>query len=1028
MTENDWAVAARRAPAPPLPLSGELVRTRLIAELTRRFDVPVTTIVAGAGFGKSTLLGQAIRANQVEPRGIDAWVSCEPGDEDALRLARVMTTMLGGSSPRGRGTPADLVLTAFGDLAPLDVCLILDDLHELRPASPAAHLLGELVRNLPPHAHLVLASREPLTVPLSRLRATGTLVEIDAGALAFTAVEMATLADLHGRDVVDVDGLAGWPSLVRLALSAPNLAAPQFLWEEVVGALSPRDQTLLLALATLGCASAEDVVRVAGDEGDLDRLVAKVPLLRVEDDGRFGVHRLWEDAVERLFPADEVRAVRQRALELLRERGDPARGGWLALRWGDEHALRRAAYNLVRTSFGALPVATASRWLSEAPRTARVSPELELLSLALRQSLRFDDPDLDHDIDVLIKRFGVEDRAVPLALGTVIAHGRGDEVRLFTLAQQVEGLPGARREPLLRFLTGAVAAALAGLSGDVERSLSEIDALPFSKVPHAVTELVTRLHAAMLVIAGRAEEAVPVSDRLVGSANGYVRGMPGQVRWAAGDPSPYRLTRPAYEAPADTNLRDELFRAAFNTALYSAFGDRQGVEAMRPVLDRTAAGHLDGRDSAIVTVSNAARLVLAHDEKRAAAALASHLSSFPLSLRVSEVFLRRGPAVAYVCSREVREFWDAHPVGPSHDRCLRLARLLIDARQGSLGSDLVLPEVSAFLTALPLPWSAELLARSRDAGCVTADQRLGELAEWTGAALWHELDWLVTHGDDAVAAGARTLRGLVPDPTRASLRVDVLGPLRLAVDRVAVERAEARRARVRMVIVLLVLAGPIRRERLTELIWPELDPEAAARNLRVTLSRLRHLLEPDRHPGEPCLSLRMDSEWIAIAGRPYIDSDLWQLRDHLDEVEAAQRDGDSERAVAHLEEACALWRGEPCSDVAVLPDIAPAVEEVMRSLVDAMLRLGELRLVAGRFDGALAYAQRAVTAAPYSERARRLVIAAQLQRRDREGLQRALLEVDDMLRDLGVDPEPSTQMLMRQAQARIVEPSAPADV
>jgi hypothetical protein len=56
------------------------------------------------------------------------------------------------------------------------------------------------------------------------------------------------------------------------------------------------------------------------------------------------------------------------------------------------------------------------------------------------------------------------------------------------------------------------------------------------------------------------------------------------------------------------------------------------------------------------------------------------------------------------------------------------------------------------------------------------------------------------------------------------------------------------------------------------------------------------------------------------------------------------------------------------------------------------------------------------------------VIAAQLQRRDREGLQRALLEVDDMLRDLGVDPEPSTQMLMRQAQARIVEPSAPADV
>jgi hypothetical protein len=53
-------------------------------------------------------------------------------------------------------------------------------------------------------------------------------------------------------------------------------------------------------------------------------------------------------------------------------------------------------------------------------------------------------------------------------------------------------------------------------------------------------------------------------------------------------------------------------------------------------------------------------------------------------------------------------------------------------------------------------------------------------------------------------------------------------------------------------------------------------------------------------------------------------------------------------------------------------------------------------------------------------------IAAQLQRRDKEGLQRALAEVEEMLRDLGVDPEPSTQMLVRQAEARIVDsgPSA----
>ena len=43
---------------------------------------------------------------------------------------------------------------------------------------------------------------------------------------------------------------------------------------------------------------------------------------------------------------------------------------------------------------------------------------------------------------------------------------------------------------------------------------------------------------------------------------------------------------------------------------------------------------------------------------------------------------------------------------------------------------------------------------------------------------------------------------------------------------------------------LLVLVGPLRRDRIGELMWPGLDPVAAGRNVRVTLSRLRAMLEP----------------------------------------------------------------------------------------------------------------------------------------------------------------------------------------
>ncbi len=62
----------RRAPLPPSPLRGELVRTRLVDALAVRFDVPVMAVVAGAGYGKTTALTQAIRANDTAPRGIDA--------------------------------------------------------------------------------------------------------------------------------------------------------------------------------------------------------------------------------------------------------------------------------------------------------------------------------------------------------------------------------------------------------------------------------------------------------------------------------------------------------------------------------------------------------------------------------------------------------------------------------------------------------------------------------------------------------------------------------------------------------------------------------------------------------------------------------------------------------------------------------------------------------------------------------------------------------------------------------------------
>src|SRR5262245_1248707 len=105
----------RRAPLPPSALRDELVRTRLVDALAARFDVPVMAVVAGAGFGKTTALAQALRANDAAPRGVDVWVACEAGDEDAGRLSSAILAGLGVVS-RG-GSAVDRVLGALSSVA-----------------------------------------------------------------------------------------------------------------------------------------------------------------------------------------------------------------------------------------------------------------------------------------------------------------------------------------------------------------------------------------------------------------------------------------------------------------------------------------------------------------------------------------------------------------------------------------------------------------------------------------------------------------------------------------------------------------------------------------------------------------------------------------------------------------------------------------------------------------------------------------------------------------------------------------------
>jgi ATP/maltotriose-dependent transcriptional regulator MalT len=59
----------------PRPLDVEIPRARLVELLALRWDHPVTVVDAGPGFGRTTVLAQAVRAHSLAPCGIEAWVS-----------------------------------------------------------------------------------------------------------------------------------------------------------------------------------------------------------------------------------------------------------------------------------------------------------------------------------------------------------------------------------------------------------------------------------------------------------------------------------------------------------------------------------------------------------------------------------------------------------------------------------------------------------------------------------------------------------------------------------------------------------------------------------------------------------------------------------------------------------------------------------------------------------------------------------------------------------------------------------------
>ena len=236
-----------------------LTRPCLILAVHGRWNRPVTTVVAG--FGKTTLLSQAVAENLLARIGTDIVLRLEAADNRASRLVSRVLAALGVDVPRFADTDEllQVLVDAMWTRAPTPICLVLDDVHELDPASAGLALLRRLVQSLPRNAHVLLGSRNLPDIGIARLAVDGAAHVLREDDMRFTDAEIGEFARLRGVAPEFVGAAQGWPALAELLARAPGITTDEYVWEQIISPLGDAVRARLVELAALGGADDESL-------------------------------------------------------------------------------------------------------------------------------------------------------------------------------------------------------------------------------------------------------------------------------------------------------------------------------------------------------------------------------------------------------------------------------------------------------------------------------------------------------------------------------------------------------------------------------------------------------------------------------------------------------------------------------------------------------------------------------------------------------------------------------------------------
>jgi DNA-binding SARP family transcriptional activator len=940
------------------PKAQAMVRERLSGRLLDVRTIRLALITGAAGSGKTTLLSEFTAKAGVPC----AWYSVVSIDSDRATMLRHLQDAIAFSFGPLQ-VPLDDVTKIGPAIARMGIdhaVLVLDDLQCIAK-SKGERLVEVLVAEACPPLTILAASRAVPDIDLSRLRVSGSLLEIGSDDLRFRSWEVERLFKEFYREPLAPEDLAeltrrteGWAAGLQLfhlatvgkspqqrrslllSLGANSPLVREYLARNALAGLPPRLRSFLVGTCVLERLTVPICDELLGHTGS-GRLLEELARRQLftyplEEPGTYRYHEVLRDHLEMILIEQlgeaGARELHGRAADLLEMAGalpEALRAYCRAEHWeGAARLLGRDGERLIDGS---------TEWLDAIPTFL-----------------------LDHD-PWLHLAFARRYRAAGRLSDAVASYARAEPAFRTTAQRDVclrerlalaawldpmaaapDGWPGALRSAVVRepMAVRRRAIEIPGPLGQFVRGLSAL--------------LAGELHDARAVLKSLAEspDVSPALGLGARVAHGIVLLLLGNregatwVEQAAEEAEVERLdwiTRLCRAALALGNDPNRLSETLSVRLAFEREGDTWGeaISALLEGIGRLRAG--DGARDAFECAIIAGRA---------------------MGAGVIEAWGRGGLALALARSGDP------------------------DAREAAV-------QAEAFARSVGVR-AAQLLAF----------QALAEIDDGIGSE-FH------AHADDLRRECGLTL----PQPPRAVrtswtmslfpiVEVRCFGGFRFAIEGRIVEMAQVRPRACRLLHLLAIHPDrPVHREVLLDALWRDIAPEAASRNLHVAVSSLRHSIE-HRLPNGLGQIIRRQGDAYLLCLPPGSMADVREFDRLLDEAQEALAWGDESRRITALAGALDMYEGE------LLPEDGPAewaVAERERrrwQACEAARSLAELHLLQRNYAGAVRACEQGLRIDPYQDDLWRLRVRASQEAGDTAAARQAQRRYESVLIELGV--------------------------